>query len=114
MAFKLIYEVVNGEITEEYKVISVTGCWATVVMSKIRWTTSEGNTYIWDQESYDGYGRRDPHPVVSGRQGVGSEFKGRALKDLTTDGLRYKCLKIYYGQKRVGVATRVDYEPLEV
>lgn len=106
MVFELIYDANGGEIIEEYKVISVTGCWATVEMSKIRWTTSDGNTYIWDHESYGGYRRGDPHPIVSGREGLGSEFKARALKDLTENERHYKCLKIYYGQKRSGVAIR--------
>jgi len=106
MVFELIYDALDGTVTEEYTVISVTGCWATVQMSKIKWTTYEGNTYKWDQIAYDGYGRRDPHPVLPGRDGLGSEFKARAIKDLTDNGRHYKCLKIFYGQKRVGVAIR--------
>ena len=107
MSFEMMYDTTDGILWETFTISDVKGCWATVMLTQIEFRLDCGcdDFACEHREVYEEVG---PHPFLPGRGGVGTVLKARHIKGITMDdGVRCKCIKIYYGQGRIGVATRV-------
>ena len=103
MSWVMMYDVAEGIVYEFYEIINnYTWRWNKVRLTSVKYSRDTGEEIICNEYGQD-------HPALPGRMEIGQLFTCRNLKDLVTETGQYQCLKIHFGNGRIGVAT---YDPI--